>query len=60
MLDRVRMDRAKALIGETGSTLAEVAEQVGYSDPAHFTRAFRRRFGVPPSRLRTAMLERSV
>ena len=60
LLDRVRMDRAKALIGETGSTLAEVAEQVGYSDPAHFTRAFRRRFGVPPSRLRTAMLERSV
>jgi iron complex transport system substrate-binding protein len=49
------MDRAKALIAETNATLSEIAEEVGYSDPAHFSRAFRRHVGVPPSRLRASM-----
>ena len=33
-------------------TLAEIAYRSGYSDPAHFTNAFRRQYGVPPSALR--------
>lgn len=49
LLDSVRMDRARALIRETDAPLSNIADLVGYSDPAHFTRAFRRRFGVPPS-----------
>jgi AraC-like DNA-binding protein len=49
LLDGVRMDRARALIRETDAPLSDIADLVGYSDPAHFTRAFRRRFGVPPS-----------
>lgn len=49
LLDRVRMDRARALMHETGAPLSEIADLVGYSDPAHFTRAFRRRFGLSPS-----------
>jgi len=54
LLDRVRMDRARALIRETDAPLSEIAHLVGYSDPAHFTRAFRRRFGSPPSAERDA------
>jgi AraC-like DNA-binding protein len=33
-------------------SVGEIAEELGYSDPAHFTRFFRRRAGVPPSAYR--------
>ncbi|WP_425090235.1 AraC family transcriptional regulator ligand-binding domain-containing protein [Tropicimonas sp. S265A] len=54
VLERVRMKRAKALISETERPLTHIAFDMGYSDPAHFSRAFSRYFGYPPSRLRTA------
>lgn len=54
LLDDVRMDRARALIRDTDAPLSDIADLVGYSDPAHFTRAFRRRFGIPPSADRNA------
>ena len=52
LLERVRMARARALIMETGDTLTDIAHDLGYSDAAHFTRAFKRHFGAPPSVLR--------
>jgi AraC-like DNA-binding protein len=55
VLERVRMDRARALIRETGAPLSEIADAAGYSDPAHFSRAFRRHFGRPPSAERDAV-----
>jgi AraC-like DNA-binding protein len=37
----------------TGSrTVAEVADEMGFCDPFHFSKAFRREFGFPPSSLR--------
>lgn len=47
-----RLARARALVLDTDLTLAEIAYRSGYSDPAHFTNAFRRQYGVPPSALR--------
>jgi AraC-like DNA-binding protein len=35
-------------------SITEVAMQLGYSDPAHFTRAFRRQFGMTPGEWRRA------
>jgi AraC-like DNA-binding protein len=32
--------------------LRELAEELGYSDPMHFARFFRRRAGVPPTAYR--------
>jgi AraC-like DNA-binding protein len=34
---------------QAGASVREVAEELGYSDAAHFTRFFRLRAGVPPS-----------
>ena len=34
------------------ATVREIAEELGYSDAAHFTRFFRRRAGVPPAAYR--------
>jgi AraC-like DNA-binding protein len=55
LLERVRMARARALIVETNDLLTEIAQDVGYSDAAHFTRAYKRHFGEPPSALRRGL-----
>jgi AraC-like DNA-binding protein len=53
IVDRIRMRRARALIVETPMSLTHIAFDLGYSDLAHFSRAFSRHFGHPPSRFRT-------
>lgn len=46
---RMRLDRALWLLGR-GSPVKEAALQAGFSDPAYFSRVFRRVYGVPPAR----------
>lgn len=48
----VRLERARTLLGETGTRPTDVAKQVGFESAAHFTREFKRRYGAPPSRYR--------
>ncbi|MBL0374899.1 helix-turn-helix domain-containing protein [Rhizobium sp. KVB221] len=50
LLDDTRRSEAMRLIREGGHSMTEIAYRVGYSDPAHFTRAFRRWTGMAPSR----------
>jgi AraC-like DNA-binding protein len=50
MLTKVRMQRALDLIETNRTSLTEIALEIGYNDPAHFTRAFKAHFGYPPSR----------
>jgi AraC-like DNA-binding protein len=50
-----RLDRARQLLVQQdadSTTLAEIAARVGFKDPSHFSRAFRRRFGTSPGALR--------
>lgn len=47
-LRKVRMDRARVLFEGGERNVASVAVAVGYSNPSHFARAFRRQFGVNP------------
>lgn len=47
-----RIAQAKRLLLETDDTVAEIALRVGYGDPLHFSRDFRRRVGMPPTRFR--------
>jgi len=44
-----RMDRARRLLASTALTVKEVSAQVGYEDPAYFSRVFTKRFGITPS-----------
>lgn len=53
LLDEVRRSEAIRLIREGGHSMTEIAYRVGYSDPAHFTRAFRRWTGTAPSRFQS-------
>jgi AraC-like DNA-binding protein len=47
-----RLERAQFLLAETTASVAEVAVQVGYDDPAYFSRLFHRRVGMAPSAFR--------
>ena len=51
-LQRLRLRRARLLIERTFLTVKEVMALVGYNDPSHFTRDFRRHHGINPSALR--------
>lgn len=50
----LQMERAKQLLLEEGLYVSEVADQVGYNHPQHFTVAFKRKFGVLPSELKNS------
>ena len=51
-MQHLRMNHAAALLQTSARAVKEVAQAVGFNDPANFTRAFRRWFGVPPQALR--------
>lgn len=46
---QVRLERACDLLALPGATVAQVALQLGFSDAANFTRAFKRERGLAPS-----------
>jgi len=48
-LRQTRLLRALALLQARVGTVAEVAYQVGFSSPNHFSTAFSKQFGYPPS-----------
>ncbi len=48
-LTRQRMNQAQRLLREHNRTVAEVANIVGYANPAQFAAAFKRQFGITPS-----------
>ncbi|HEV8315310.1 MAG TPA: helix-turn-helix domain-containing protein, partial [Burkholderiaceae bacterium] len=41
-------ERALAGAGSAGRTITEIAYAAGFSDAAHFSRAFQQRFGMTP------------
>ena len=45
----LRMDEAKRLLRETKRSVVDVALDVGYANPSHFARFFRRETGLSPS-----------
>jgi AraC-like DNA-binding protein len=51
-LARLRMEDAQRRLARTQDSVTEIAFAVGYENPAHFASAFRRFFGVSPSRFR--------
>jgi AraC-like DNA-binding protein len=52
LLDRVRLELARAALSDSRATLTEVAFRLGFSDLATFSRAFKRWTGEPPGQWR--------
>jgi len=55
IVDRVRFSVASELLRDDGVKIIEIAIAAGYSDPAHFTRAFRRWTSLTPVEYRRAL-----
>lgn len=53
-VEQLRLERARTLLAEPLS-LKEVAARSGFADAVHLSRAFERRFGVRPGRLRESL-----
>lgn len=49
---QLRMRRARALLEGTRKPIGEIAAEIGCPDHSHFTKMFRKHWGVPPSQLR--------
>lgn len=54
-LAHVRLDAATDLLRGTSLPVAHIAENVGYTSEAAFSRAFKHRYGTPPARWRRDM-----
>lgn len=52
LIDELRYERAKALLGEQGRPIYRIAEELGFSETASFRHAFQRWSGLAPSRFR--------
>lgn len=50
--DGTRLSIAEELLAKGRHTVSEVAYRLGFSSPFHFSKAYRRRFGMPPSSAR--------
>ncbi|MEW5562820.1 AraC family transcriptional regulator [Enterobacter asburiae] len=46
-----RLDLAHSLLRQEGQSVGKVADMLNFFDSFHFSKAFKRRFGLPPSQL---------
>jgi len=49
MIRTFRLQRAADLLKQKGGTVSEISYQVGFTDNAYFSRAFKKQFGCSPS-----------
>lgn len=57
----IRLEKARELLGESGEmSIREVALAVGYEDAYHFSKLFKKKYGVAPSSVRKGVPECSV
>jgi AraC-like DNA-binding protein len=54
VLENLLRERSTSLVAHTHAPITDIALELGYSDPAHFTRAFRRWTGTSPLAFRKA------
>ncbi|MGG4032832.1 helix-turn-helix domain-containing protein [Paenibacillus cisolokensis] len=51
-LTRLRMAKARELLADTDNSTTEIALQVGYSDYPHFSKTFKKMYGLTPTAYR--------
>jgi two-component system, response regulator YesN len=56
-LTSVRMSIAKNLLKQTTMSMMEVCLEVGYQDPSHFAKVFKKKEGIHPTEYRKKLIE---
>ncbi len=54
--NRIRMQKAARILSSTGTSIAEIGEELGYKDALYFSRCFRRMYGMSPSEYRKSQM----
>ena len=52
-IKNIRLNEAQKMLLEGQLTVSEIAYRVGFSDPAYFSRSFKKMFGLAPSKVNT-------
>ena len=52
LLMNIRMKKAAGMLRDTDFSIADISEMVGYSSVDYFTKAFKKKYGITPSRYR--------
>lgn len=55
LLNHVRIEKAKRLLGDPSLRIGDVAEQVGFLDVAHFSRVFKKQEGISANEYRNRL-----
>lgn len=55
-----RMNIAKQLLNEPGSSVNAVSSAIGYSDPFHFSKSFKQTFGISPSEYKNEVQSKNI
>jgi AraC-like DNA-binding protein len=56
----LRVELAGSLLERSGATVAQIADDLGYSSPFHFSRSFKQAYGMAPMTYRNAFREGQV
>jgi AraC-like DNA-binding protein len=48
---KVKLHKARRMLAETSSKIADVSEACGFQDSSYFSRAFKKEFGFTPSQI---------
>lgn len=49
LIRSMRLQRAADLLSQKAGTISDISYELGFSDPTHFARAFKKQFGMSPS-----------
>ena len=60
LLGNMRVERAKKLLADPAQRIHEVAESVGYTDVAHFSKSFKKYVGCTPGEYRNGVRPGSI
>ena len=59
-LTSVRISIAKKLLKQTNLSMIEICLEVGYQDPSHFAKVFKKKEGVRPAEYRKNLIEQNI
>ena len=58
-INDVRLDNVRQLLRETDKAIGVIAQEIGFADHSHMTRAYKKKFGITPKQERNSKKEKN-